>query len=360
MMQMIKVLIVEDSPAVQEFLTRILNSDTDIDVVGTVCNGEEALEAVKRKKPNIITMDIDLPRMNGFEATRRIMEVAPTPIVIVIESRGTESVATTFRAMEVGALAVVQKPMEIGHPDHEATAREFVQTVKSMSEVKVVTRRARSFDRLRTPLRREEAAPTASPGVEVKGVRAKTQLVVIGASAGGPLALQAILSALPKDFSAPVLIVQHMAEGFIQGFVEWLEQTSALSIHVAAHGESIFPGHVYVAPDGFQMKVEASRKILLTKDEPENGLSPSVSYLFRSVAKAFGKNAVGVLLTGMGKDGAEGLRLMKEKGAVTIVQDEESAIVYGMPGEAIKLDAATYVLSPHRIAAELEGLVNNR
>lgn len=357
---MVEVLIVEDSPVVREFLIHILSSDPEIHVMGTANNGEEALEAVKRKKPDVITMDIDMPKMNGFEATRRIMETAPTPIVIVTGSQESEAVAMAFRAMEAGALAMVPKPRGTGHPDHEATAQGFVQTVKLMSEVKVVRRWARSFDRLRTPLQREEAVPAAPAEVELKRTPAKMKLVAIGASAGGPLALQTILSKLPKDFSLPVVIVQHMAEGFIQGFVEWLQQTSDLPIHVATHGERILPGHVYVAPDGFQMKVEREGNILLTQDEPENGLRPSVSYLFRSIAKAFGENAIGVLLTGMGKDGAEELKLMKEKGAITIVQDKESSVVHGMPGEAIKLDAATYVLSLHRIAATLAGLVNKR
>jgi two-component system chemotaxis response regulator CheB len=196
--------------------------------------------------------------------------------------------------------------------------------------------------------------------VPLKPPPAKIKLVVIGASAGGPVALQTILSGLPEDFSAPVLIVQHMAEGFIQGFVEWLAQTSALPIHVARHGEPIVPGHVYVAPDHLQMKVESGGTIGLSKDAAENGLSPSVSYLFRSAAQVFGGTAVGVLLTGMGKDGAEELGLMKGKGAITIVQDEASSVVYGMPGEAIKLGAATYVLSPDRIAAELASLLNRR
>jgi two-component system chemotaxis response regulator CheB len=185
-------------------------------------------------------------------------------------------------------------------------------------------------------------------------------LVAIGASTGGPLVLQTVLSGLPGNFSLPVLIVQHMAAGFIQGFVEWLTPTSALPLHVATHGEQILPGHAYIAPDGFQMKLELGKRLSLTKDEPENGHRPSVSYLFRSVADLCGPKAVGVLLTGMGKDGAEELKRMREKGAVTIAQDQESSVVHGMPGEAIRLEAATYVLPPHRIAAALANLSNKR
>jgi two-component system chemotaxis response regulator CheB len=186
------------------------------------------------------------------------------------------------------------------------------------------------------------------------------RVVAIGASTGGPIVLQTILSRLPKNFLVPVLIVQHMASGFIHGFAEWLSQSSRLPVHVAANREYLLPGHAYVAPDGFQMGVEMGGRIALSKDEPENGLRPSVSYLFRSVAKVFGPNAVGVLLTGMGKDGAEELKLMRQKGAVTIAQDEESSVVHGMPGEAIELDATTYVLSPDKISEALISLVNKK
>jgi two-component system chemotaxis response regulator CheB len=164
------------------------------------------------------------------------------------------------------------------------------------------------------------------------------------------------LTGLPKDFSIPVLIVQHIAAGFVQGFADWLAQSAGFSTHVASAGEDLRPGHVYIAPDGYHMGVRSACRIVLSQDEPENGLRPSISYLFRSVAQVFGPNAVGILLTGMGKDGAEELRLLKEKGAVTIVQDKDSSVVHGMPGEAIKLDAARQVLPPERIATTLASL----
>jgi two-component system chemotaxis response regulator CheB len=349
---MIKVLIVEDSPVIAEFLTHILNSDPDIRVIGVVSNGEEVLEVVRDQKPDLITMDIHLPKMDGFEITRRVMEMVPTPIVIVSGSMEIQEVTTAFRAMEAGALAVVQKPSAIGHPTHEAMAKELVQTVKLMSEVRVVKRWAKYPPK---------EVPTSIPSkVEIRQMPAEIKLVAIGASTGGPLALQTILSRLPKDFSVPILVVQHMTAGFIQGFIEWLNQQSDLLIHAAVNGEPILPGHVYVAPDGFQMKLDGNRRIALTQDEPENGLRPSISYLFRSIANIYGENAVGVLLTGMGKDGAEELKLMKEKGAMTIAQDKESSVIHGMPGEAIKLGAATYILSPDKIAAMLVGLANKK
>lgn len=345
---MIKVLVVEDSPVVQEFLVHILSEDPDIRVVGTAGNGESAIEAARRLQPDIITMDIHMPKMNGLEATRRIMEVHPVPIVIVSGSTDPHDVAMTFRATEAGAVAVLRRPAGIGHPEYETTARELVQTVKLMAEVKVVRRWPRSETAAARP---PEILPIRKP--------AKVGVVALGASTGGPPVLQTILSGLPRDYPAPVLIVQHMASGFVQGFAEWLAQSSALPVQLAGQGETILPGHVYVAPDEFQMKVERGGRIALSKDAPEGGLRPSVSYLFRSLAEVYGSEAVVVLLTGMGRDGAKEMKLLRDVGAITIAQDRESCVVNGMPGEAIKLDAAQLILPPEKIAPLLSSLANH-
>jgi len=347
---MIKVLIVEDSPVVQEFLAHILTSDPAIEVAGIANNGEEACEAVKQKRPDVITMDIHMPKLNGFEATRRIMETVPTPIVVVSGSSGAKEVASTFHAMEAGALAVVMRPPGIGHPEHKAKAAELIQTVKLMSEIKVVRRFSRAARE------RVVAAPPIAPSLKSA---TEIQIAAIGGSTGGPPALQKILSGLPQDFSVPVLIVQHIALGFVEGFREWLAGASNFPVHIASHGEQPLPGHAYIAPDGFHMGVGSGPRIVLSDHAPENGVRPSVAYLFRTVAQVMGSRAVGVLLTGMGRDGADELKAMKEKGAITIAQDEESSVVYGMPGEAIKLDAADYILPPEDIAAVLTALVKN-
>jgi two-component system chemotaxis response regulator CheB len=168
-----------------------------------------------------------------------------------------------------------------------------------------------------------------------------------------------ILAGLPRNFPVPVLIVQHIAAGFTQGLVEWLAQSSSLPVQVPAHGQSLLPGEVYVAPDGLHMTVGADGRVQLRSDEPENGLRPAIACLFRSVAKVYGQSAVGVLLTGMGKDGAQELKLMKEQGAVTIAQDHETSVVHGMPGEAIRLGGATYVLPPEKIRFALTSLASN-
>jgi two-component system chemotaxis response regulator CheB len=345
---MIRVLIVEDSPVEQELLTHILNADPQITVVGVAADGEMALAAVERLKPDVITMDIHMPRLNGFDTTRRIMESTPVPIIIVTSDYNTTDSGKSFDAMEAGALAIIRKPAGLGHPDYGADAASLVRIVKMMSEIKVVKRWPRPGREVKVP-----SAPPAQPGV----VPQKINVVAVGASTGGPAVLQKIFTVLPKDFSVPVLVVQHMATGFMASFVRWLTTTTGFPAHIAIQGEYIAPGHAYFAPDGYHMLVGKDQRIFLSGEEPENSLRPAVSRLFRSVAETFGSHAVGVLLTGMGRDGAADLKLLRNKGAVTVVQDRETSIVFGMPGEAVKIDAADYILAPEDIARLLTGLV---
>ena len=349
---MIKAFIAEDSPVVREYLKHILESDRDLQVIGMANDGYETVKMVNRTKPDVVVMDINMPHMNGFQATRRIMKTTPVPIVLVTASYDTKEAATTFQALEAGALTVMEKPVGTEDPNHEQSAKELIQTVKLMSEVKVVTRRPHFL--------RKEAVSAAPSRKSVLQTPAKVNLVAIGASTGGTLVLQTILLRLPSDFSVPLVIVQHIAAGFVQGLAEWLEQTTGFTVHVATHGENLLPGHAYLAPDDFHMGVSKMMQISLIKDEKENGLRPSVSFLFRSVANVFGKNAVGVLLTGMGADGAKELRLMKEKGAVTIAQDEKTSLVFGMPGRAVEIGAAQYVLPADKISEALIKMVNNK
>ena len=343
---MIKVLIVEDSVVAQEFLKHILTSDPAIQVVGIANNGEEAIELVRQKKPDVITMDIYMPKMDGFETTRRIMETLPTPIVIVSGIGRIKEAAYTFKLLEAGALTVVLRPPAFDNPGNKAAVDELIATVKLMSEVKVV-RRERSLKS------RDMKAEIIKTTEAVGGIA----LIAIGASAGGPQALQKLLSRLPRDLSVPVLIVQHIAAGFVEGFADWLGGSILLPVHIAARGEKPLPGHCYIAPDNFHMGVGHDLRIVLSSNEPKNGSQPSVAYLFHSVADVLGPHAVGVLLTGMGRDGAIELKEMKDKGAATFAQNKESSVVFGMPGEAVKLDAATYILSPEEIADNLAALV---
>jgi two-component system chemotaxis response regulator CheB len=344
-MKPIGLLVVDDSASQRLLLGHILARDARIKVVGMVTDGQAAIDYLQSggPRPDVVLMDIHMPVLDGFEATRRIMETNPLPIVICTATADPKELAVAFRSMEAGAVACVEKPLGLEHPDFEAIAQNVVQTICLMSEVKVVRR----WVRPRAGAGRTSLAAAADPR------NATQRMVGIGASTGGPPVLQTILSSLPKDFAAPIVIVQHIARGFLPGMVEWLNQTTGLHVHIAAHSTLPMPGHAYIAPDDFHLGVTTSGRLLLARDEPENGLRPSVSWLFRSLAEQLGASSVGVLLTGMGKDGAAELKLMRDRGALTIAQDRESSVVHGMPGEAIELGAATYVLPADRIATAL-------
>jgi two-component system chemotaxis response regulator CheB len=350
----IRVLVADDSQVTRMLLVQLLSSDPGFQVIGVVHDGQAALDFLDDggNRPDVVLMDIHMPRLDGFEATRRIMETRPLPVVICTATADPHELAVTFRAMEAGAVACVAKPVGFG-PDFEPLLQNLLQTVRLMSEVKVVRRWSRS-----------RAVPAASHVSGLTNLRVVTapgiRLIGIGASTGGPPVLQTILSGLPKDFPVPLLIVQHIAPGFLPGMVDWLSQTTGLRVHIAAHGATPLPGHAYVAPDNFHMAADANGRVMLAREEPEGALRPAVSYLFRSLAKTCGATAVGVLLTGMGKDGAAELKLMKEQGALTIAQDRDSSVVHGMPGEAIELGAATQVLPADKIAGALIAQVARR
>ena len=338
---MVRVLIVEDSVVARELLKHILTSDPEIEVIGTADNGVQAIEFISRDKPDVVTMDIIMPKMDGYEATRRIMESNPVPIVVVSASVSKVEVERTWRAVEAGAVAVLEKPRLADMGVRGTDAEKLILTVKAMAQVKVVRR-------WKKPKAETEPKTVPTP-TKAPAPSEDFKIVAIGASTGGPSALHKILGGLPGEFPVPILIVQHISPGFTAGFVDWLNDATDLNMRLAADREPVLPGSVYVAPDGCQMAVGRDRRISITPDESTNGIKPSASHLFRSVAHAFGEKAVGVLLTGMGRDGAEELKLMRDLGAVTIAQDKESSVVYGMPGEAVKLGAAKHSLSPEGI-----------
>lgn len=344
---MLKVLIVDDSPTVTDYLEFILNSDPGIKVIGKVTNGKKAVEYLEKyPKPDVIVMDINMPEMNGIEATYRIMASHPVPIIIISNTANISEKRTSFLAIEAGAVTLFGKPSGVNSPKFKDDAKEFIEIVKLMSEVKVVKRWTRLNGK------KEFAEDIKSVVIEQEKA-GEIKIVAIGVSTGGPIVLQQILSLLPRDFPVPILIVQHIADGFLNALVEWLSEISVLPLHIPADGEEILPGHVYFAPENYHMGVKNKSKIIFDNSGKENYACPSISFLFRSVRENFQANAIGVLLTGMGKDGADELKLMKEKGVVTIIQDKESSVVYGMPEAAIKLNAATLILSPREIAETL-------
>ncbi len=341
---MIKVLVVEDSRVIRDYLVHVLEADPDISVIGTADSGEAALELLGRNRPDVILMDIHLPGIDGFETTRLIMSSNPVPIVVCTASARLFEMHTAMRALEAGALAVLKKPRGLADPDAEADSAAIISALKLMSEVKVIRRWNRAGAATIPP------APAAARPAMPDAASHDAAIVAIGASTGGPPVILQILSGLPHAFHAPILVVQHITAGFTQGFAEWLDEASGLPVHVARAGETPIPGHVYVAPDDLHLRVGQGGELQTTRDEPHGGLRPSVSVLFRSVAERFGRRAVGVILTGMGRDGANGLKAMADRGALTVAQDEESCVVFGMPAAAIELGAARFVLPPPEIA----------
>jgi two-component system, chemotaxis family, protein-glutamate methylesterase/glutaminase len=342
--------VAEDSPTTRLFLVRLLESDPRLSVVGAVADGEQAVDFVGRNRVDVVLMDLYMPRLDGFEATRRLMETHPLPIVVCTSVADPHALDISFRSLEAGAVACIEKPSGRDLPGGaDSVAARLVETVRLMAEVKVVRRS------------RRVSPPRRAPTREVDRRRSQElPMVGIGASTGGPPVLQMIFADLPKEFRAPILVVQHIARGFLSGMADWLNATTPLHVQVAAHGSIPMPGHVYLAPDDFHMGVSRSGAIVLTRQPHENGVRPSVSFLFRSLAELRGATAIGVLLSGMGRDGADELKLMRDKGATTVAQDRETSVVHGMPGEAIALGGATQILPAEKIAEALASLVKER
>jgi two-component system chemotaxis response regulator CheB len=329
----LRILIAEDTRLFIQALRDVLEEDRGIVVCGMACNGREAVLKAKELKPDLIIMDINMPVMSGMEAIEEIMATNPTPILVVTANA---SQRVLFQALEHGALDLVLKQRV--WPSGEKEQAEFREKVRLLSDVRVIRHVAAKLTRIK----------------EGKGISTETKhAVAIAGSTGGPQALHRLLSALPVDFPAPVLVVQHMADGFSHGLVNWLEGECPLQVQIASHGDPIKPGRVLLAPDGVHMKVGKSGAVVLDSSEPVSGQRPSATVLFKSVARAFGTRAVGVVITGMGKDGAEGLRDIFEVGGITIAQDEQTSLVYGMPKAAAELGVVQSVLPLDQIPQAL-------
>ncbi|MEK7865325.1 MAG: chemotaxis-specific protein-glutamate methyltransferase CheB [Planctomycetota bacterium] len=318
---MTRILVAEDSSTARELLVAILRAEPGFEVVGEARNGEEAVEMTCRLRPDVVTMDGRMPVLDGLGATKRIMIHCPTPVVIVTASMEPGDVEASMRALRAGALAILPKPPGPGAPGFDAARRELVDTVSAMSQVRVVRHWPETARR----------APRAAQGGEADR---RGRVLAIAASTGGPAALQTILASLPGDFPAPILVVQHIARGFVPGIVSWLDGATPLGVQVASEGEALRPGVVYFAPDDRHMGVVAEGSIRLSEEAPIEGFRPSASFLFRSVAEGYGRAAVCAILTGMGRDGVEGLRAVRERGGRVLSQAEEGCVVYGMPRAA--------------------------
>jgi two-component system chemotaxis response regulator CheB len=333
----IRLLLVEDSAVQREFISFVLEESGDFEIVGTAVDGEDGVKQAAALHPDVILMDCNMPKLDGVGATRLIMESTPAPIVLMTASP-VES-EFTFDAIKNGALAVVSKPPAFGSPTFDRVGGLLVRTVKLMSEVKVVRRWPVR------PAARSAAAPAARPAA-----RNGVHVVALVGSTGAPAVIAEILTAIGPAPRATLLIVQHMSEGFITGFATWLTARTGIPVQVAADGVVTQTGKAYIAPDHMQMGIDTGGRIVLSDSEDDDGFRPSGTYLLRSIARAYGRHAMGVLLTGMGRDGAAGLLDLQRAGGLTVAQNEESSVVFGMPGEAVRLGAAAHVLPPDEIA----------
>jgi two-component system chemotaxis response regulator CheB len=348
----IRVLIVEDSAVVREHLTRIISADPRLQVAGVAESGEEAIAMVERIAPDVISMDIQLPGMEGFEAARRIMALRPTPIVVV-SGLDVSEVGLTMKALRAGALGVVEKPVAAGHSDYEVMAARLCTQLVIMSEVKVIRRREGSLE----PAPRR--LPVQRPLPRVTAADTPVRLVAIAASTGGPNALLQVLSGLGENFPLPIAVVQHMNPGFMEGFAEWLTSVTPFSATVVNQPMTLAPATVFIAPSSRHLTVDSGTAY--PSDSPiVGGHRPSANVLFSSVARVYGSSAVGVLLTGMGEDGAEGLAELRATGAWTIAEDETTAVVYGMPAAAVRRRAAAESLPLPRVAGRLLDVIASR
>lgn len=348
---MIRVLVVDDSATSRMLLRQILEAAPDLRVCGEAGNGAEAIQAVATLNPDVVMMDINMPVMDGYEATMRILENTSVPIVICSGAWNSGEAVNSLKALEAGAVTALAKPQGPGAADFQETSAKFVRMVRAMAEVRVVRRRYP-----KPPLPGPPAASGEGRFAPLAAGRPDYRLLAMGVSTGGPPVLKQILLGLAQALPVPVVIVQHISQGFLPSLTNWLATEVGLPVAILADGQPLLPGVVYFAPDNHHLAIVEGVAHLDGRTPAENSLRPSIDYLFRSLASGYGARAIGVLLTGMGTDGALALGQMRAAGALTMVQDRESAVVYGMPGEAVRLGAAQYVLSPEAISQALNSI----
>lgn len=375
-MNKIRVLIIDDSALVRRLLTEILSSDPEIEIVGTAMDPHIARQKIKDLNPDVLTLDVEMPKMDGISFLRQLMRLRPMP-VIMISSLTEEGAETTLEALSAGAIDFISKPKVDIAGTLKDYAEDIVSKIKSAAKARVIARDTR-------PMAKRAVTPSVDKNIDrsldekysatvilqrpaqIKSLKTTEKIVAVGASTGGTEAIRDLLVKMKPD-SPAMVITQHIPPIFSAAFARRMNQCSAMTVLEAEEGQQILPGHAYIAPgDKHLLLVRdgARYRCKLSDGPPVNRHKPSVDVLFRSVAQNAGKNAIGIILTGMGADGAKGLNEMREAGAMTIAQDEKSSVVWGMPGEAVKVGAAQRVLSldqiPAGITKALEELRNTK
>lgn len=353
-----RVLVVDDSAFMRRLVSDVVASSGEFVVVGTAKDGEDALHQVAALNPDIVTLDVDMPSVDGLDALRRIMRTAPRPVVMLSAGGNDGGAAATIRALELGAVDFVRKPSGAISLDLDSVKEQLLEALRAASCTNrdtLLAPRERVF-----PVRRMPGMASATD--EFAAVRVATQLVCIAASTGGPAALTRVVPLLPRFANAAVLIVQHMPAGFTASLAARLHGISRLSVHEARGGEPVLAGHAYLAPGGWHMRVggpPGEPTIVLDDGPPEWGVRPAADPLFRSVAAAFPGDCVGVVLTGMGRDGAAGLHAVRRAGGMAVVQDSETAVIAGMPQAALRHAGAERVEPLDRVAGAVNDLIES-
>jgi two-component system, chemotaxis family, protein-glutamate methylesterase/glutaminase len=340
----VRVLVVDDSALMRKLIPQILARDSDIEVVGTAMDGAFGLKKVEELKPDVVTLDLEMPRMDGMEMLRQITRKSKVPVIIV-SALSTEGATATFKALALGAFDFVAKPRDAASVHMDEIGQDLILKIKAAAKSKVPS----------TPVL---DLPDRPPNKIARTRREPTKIIAIGISTGGPNALQYLLAKLPGDFAGTIVVVQHMPQGFTGMFANRLNECCAIDVKEAQSGDLLVAGRALICPGDRHIKVRRmplGNTVVLADDPRVNGHRPSADILFRSVAHEFGSRSIGVLMTGMGEDGAAGLGLIKNAGGLTIAQNEESCVVFGMPKAAIERGHVTRIVPLDMLANTLAG-----
>lgn len=360
---MIRVLIAEDSLVVQKTLIALLSEEPGIEVVGVAHTGLEAVEMFRRLRPDLVTMDIFMPQLDGLEATRLILNRYPARIVIISSAVDSTKLSTSFEAIGKGAVDIIEKPHGVLSGDYSEIKRILVKRIREIAESSPENHLAGIASPAFHKSGQQEGVAPINHAKEVKSrlsgkpaERFFPRLIAVGGSTGAPAVIEAILSQLPSGYPIPVVVAQHISKGFVEGMALWLNRTINLQVKVAAPGDLLAPGRVLIAPDRAHLEIQKDNGVYIREPDEGDIHVPSIDKLFRSIAEAYGNQSVGIILSGMGKDGAKGLLDMRNAGAKTIAQSRGTALIYGMPAVATSTGAAKEEMSPSEIVEFLRGL----